>query len=132
MPQCMSERSSRKRNERGAAVLLLTFMMAAVLLPLVGLSVDGGFAYLAHSRLIAAVDGAALAISRAPQSSEIEIEQLATRYVEANFPTELVNATPPKVKVDKKTVHASTEIGLHFLGILGRPAISISAESQVR
>jgi Flp pilus assembly protein TadG len=132
MRQCMSERSSRRRTERGAAVLLFTLMIAAVLLPLVGLSIDGGLAYLAHARLVAAVDGASLAISRAPQSSGLA--QLATQYVEANFPAQMVNATSPKVDVDSKTltVRASTKMGLCFLGILGKPTISISAESHAR
>ena len=51
----------RRSGERGAALLLFTLMLALVVLPLVGLAIDGGMVYFAHARLVAAVDAAALA-----------------------------------------------------------------------
>lgn len=62
MPQKQFE-SLRKRKEKGIAVYLTAFFML-ILIPIVGLSIDGGYAFVIQSRLQAAADGAALAAGR--------------------------------------------------------------------
>ncbi len=62
MPQTYFE-SLRKRREKGIAVYLTAFFMM-ILIPVVGLSIDGGYAFVIQSRLQAAADGAALAAGR--------------------------------------------------------------------
>jgi Flp pilus assembly protein TadG len=62
MPQTHFE-SLRKRREKGIAVYLTAFFMM-ILIPIVGLSIDGGYAFVIQSRLQAAADGAALAAGR--------------------------------------------------------------------
>src|ERR1700691_2723408 len=50
----MSERSSEKRRgRRGIVVIMLSMMVAVVMLPLVGLAVDGSILYLVQAKLSA-------------------------------------------------------------------------------
>src|ERR1022692_2324530 len=61
----MNGRSSdKRRGRRGIVVIMLSLMVAVVMLPLVGLAIDGSILYLVQAKLSAAVDAAALAAAR--------------------------------------------------------------------
>jgi Flp pilus assembly protein TadG len=141
----MRDRSSNARaNERGAALILFTIMLVLVVLPLIGLSIDGGVAYFAQARLSSAVDAAALAGARSlnvgqdPSSQAANAQAIAAKYFDANFPPGILNSTnttvtadPPKVSsYHTITMHvqASSDVQLYFLGLLGHPTAHLSAE----
>jgi Flp pilus assembly protein TadG len=142
----MRDRSSNSpAKERGAALILFTLMLAIVLLPMIGLAIDGGVTYFAHARLSSAVDAAALAGARSlnigqdPASQAANAQAIATRYFNANYPPGLLNSAnisvtpdPPRVSsYHTITMHvrASSDVNLYFLGMLGQPTAHISAEA---
>src|SRR5689334_3704511 len=94
---------SFKSCERGAALLLFMLMLVFLLLPLAGLCIDGGFAYLAHARLMSAADAAALAGARSLNvgmdfaTQKAHAEAIASQYFAANFPNGLFGSTNPVV-----------------------------------
>lgn len=136
----------KQKSERGAALLLFTLMLVIVVLPMIGLSIDGGVAYFAHARLTAAADAAALAGARslnvgADLPSQIgNATNIAQQYFNANFPPGLMNSTNATASVSipipaqptdpiTVSVQASANVNLYFLGLLGHPTASISASA---
>ena len=140
--------SEGKVAERGSALLLITLMMALVVFPLVGLSIDGGIVYFAHARLVAAVDAAALAGARSLNvglefsDQKANAELTAMNYFNANFPAGMLNTTlnagnPPQALASESAdhlrtvqVHGSLDVGLYFLRLLGSQTATISASAS--
>jgi Flp pilus assembly protein TadG len=140
--------SDRKTAERGSALLLITLMLAIVVLPLVGLSIDGGVVYFAHARLVAAVDAAALAGARSLNvglefsDQKTNAESIAMKYFNANFPGGMLNTTlnasnPPHALASESADHLRTvqvqgslDVGLYFLRLLGNQTATISASAS--
>ncbi len=89
---------SRKR-ERGATLILITFIATFVLVPVTGLAIDGSMLFWMKARLSAAVDAAALAAGRSlnvgpdESSQEANATVIANQYFSANFPTGLMRST---------------------------------------
>lgn len=126
-------------------MILFTVMLALVVLPLIGLSIDGGVAYFAHARLSSAVDAAGLAGARSlnvgqdPASQAANAEAIATKYFNANFPPGILNSTNTTVTADPPQVssyhtitmhvHASSDVQLYFLGMLGHPTAHLAADA---
>src|ERR1035441_6666270 len=54
----------RGGRRRGSAMVLFTTMLPTLLLPLVGLAIDGSRLYIVQAKLSGAVDGAALGAGR--------------------------------------------------------------------
>jgi Mg-chelatase subunit ChlD len=143
-----SGRIERKVAERGSALLLMTLMLAMVVLPLVGLSIDGGIVYFAHARLVAAVDAAALAGARSLNvglefsDQKANAELTAMNYFNANFPAGMLNTTlnaknPPQALASESADHLRTvqvqgslDVGLYFLRLLGSQTATISASAS--
>jgi Flp pilus assembly protein TadG len=138
---------NEEESERGTALVLFTIMLALVLLPMIGLAIDGSAAYLVHERLVAATDAAALAgarslnvgVSIASQSSNATA--IAQQYFAANFPPGLLNSTnataavtitPPSSSNGEMTfvqVQAAARVNSYFLGLLGHPTSAIQASA---
>jgi Flp pilus assembly protein TadG len=135
----------RAPGERGAALLLFIVLVLLVVLPLIGLAIDGGIAYFAQSRLTSAVDAAALAGARSlnvgedfdPQTTPAK--KIAVQYFYANFPSGFLNSTNtnvPDPDVELSDTHtitvsmqASTDVQLYFMPILGHPMAHLSASA---
>lgn len=124
---------------------MFTLMLALVLLPMVGLAIDGGAAYYAHARLVAAVDAAALAGARSLSvgmtlaSQEANASSIVTQYVQANFPAGMLSSSnqvigPPVFTesnhVRTVSVSVSMDVSLYFMGLLGHPTANISASAS--
>jgi Flp pilus assembly protein TadG len=135
----------RASSERGAALLLFIVLTLLVVLPLIGLAIDGGVAYFAQSRLTSAVDAAALAGARSlnvgeefdPQTTPAK--KIAVQYFYANFPSGFLSSTNtnvPDPNVELSGTHtitvsmqASTDVQLYFMPILGHPTVHLSASA---
>src|ERR1039457_7531339 len=96
----MNERSSdKRRGRRGMVVIMLSMMVAVVLLPLVGLAIDGSGLYLIQAKMSAAVDAATLAAARSLSvgldlsSQTASATATAQSFFSANFPTGHWNTT---------------------------------------
>ncbi len=132
-------------RQKGAALLMLTMMLSVVVIPMVGLAIDGGMAYLVQTRLSAACDAAALAGARSLSVGLSLDSQLASatatinQYMAANFPTGLyrtlnLNVTNSIVQTSYKTrtisVNATIVMPTLFMGILNQSQATISASAQ--
>src|SRR3954454_4780759 len=78
----------RPRSRRsGSIMVLFTFLLPAMLIPLAGLAIDASVARLVQIRLQAAVDGAAIGAGRL-LGTAADPEVLASEFVAANFRTD--------------------------------------------
>lgn len=88
--------SMRKAREKGIATYLTAFFLL-ILIPVVGLSIDAGYAFVIQARLGAAADSAALAAGRGVSLSgtqtqaKTQAEAQATNFFTADFPTYYMN-----------------------------------------
>ena len=95
----MLVRSGSKRSQSGQAIVMLTIMTAFVLIPVVGLAIDGSRGYLIRLKLSAAVDGGALAAGRLMGTGATQAIQQANTiataklFVKANFPAGFFGAS---------------------------------------
>jgi Mg-chelatase subunit ChlD len=148
----MQDRSSERRawsasgeRERGAALILLTTMLTTVLLPLVGLAIDGSIQYLIKTKLSASVDAAALAGARSLSTGLDLASQTAAavdtveRFFAANFPQGYWRTANAQVdvavaetaqKTRTVTVRASVETPLYFMRVLGHSSGTLAVEGR--
>jgi Flp pilus assembly protein TadG len=126
----------RKNPEHGVSLVLFTLLTALVVIPIVGLGVDGAIVFWAKAKLSAAVDAAALAAGRSPSASP---QLVATQYVNANFPPGWMRSTfvsgptatvgSPSLGTRSITVTASVSVPTFFMGILGYPYSIVAASA---
>lgn len=130
-----SLRVRRKPQERGASILLLTFLMTFVLIPLVGLGIDGSVVFWTKAKLSAAVDAAALATARNFSTT------VGQSYFTADFPSGFLGTTlapgyPTITLVENPlnvwvgTVTASVSVPLYFMRILNQQVAVLADKGQ--
>jgi len=81
---------TRRSSRRGMALVMVA-LSSIVLVPVIGLAIDGATLYVLRTRLSQAADAAALAAARNLGSSDLAVETplaqaTAARYFHANFP----------------------------------------------
>ncbi len=139
-----------KASERGATLLLVTFVSAFLLIPIVGTCIDGAVLYLVKAKLSAAVDAAALATARSlnvgqtVKEQEANAQYLGAQYFTANFPLGLMGAkvvggqdisnsiliTEPMLHKRVVTVTVSVTLPTYFMRIVGFTSSTVSASGQ--
>ncbi len=88
-----------KRNERGATLILFTFLTFMVVVPVIGLAIDGSVVYWMRTKLTAAVDASALATARGLsvgqtlQAQTTAATATGDSYFSANFPAGIMGTT---------------------------------------
>ena len=138
-------RNNRHKSRSGAAMVLLTAMVATVLVPLVGLAIDGTIMWMIRIKLVAAADSGALAGARSLSagmdlaSQAASAQATAISYFNANFPpgywntqNVVVTATAAQTaaRVRTVTLQGSVQSPLYFLRIIGYKSQTISVSSQ--
>ena len=143
----MKRPASRHSGERGV-VLVIVALLCLVIIPMIGLAVDGAIVYLLRARLSRAVDAAVLAGARslsrgvdiaAQRDNAIAIGQ---RYFDANFPAGDWGSINCQRNVDVGqddatrvrwvTVDASVDARLYFMPALKHDLAHISISGQAR
>jgi Flp pilus assembly protein TadG len=120
----MTDMPVSNERERGATLIMFTFLTAMVLLPMIGLAIDGSIYFWEKAKLSAAVDAAALASGRSFDTA------IGQKYFAANFPTGNMGTSvvggQPTITLDTSqlsvvtvTVQAQVTVPLYFLRILG-------------
>ncbi len=137
-----SRRSARSKREGGTVLLLTTLMLLFVILPAVGLAIDGGVAFAVKARLQTAADGAALAAARSLSrgiglgQQQASAEATADEFFHANMhrawsplgnPQAVVSwpAAPPKTTIVR--VDGSVEAPTYFMKMLGYNSLLVTA-----
>ena len=130
-------------------MLLFTFLCTFVVLPIVGLAIDGSIQYWMRSRLSSAVDSCALSTARALNVGQSLDEQMANatalgqQYFNANFPagmmgTSVVGGTPTiTITKDARNtlivnVKATASVPLYFMRVLGFNTSLVAASGQAQ
>jgi Flp pilus assembly protein TadG len=131
-----------KKGERGATILLITRISTFVLVPIVGLAIDGSVLFWMNARLSAAVDAAALAGGRSLNvgvsqvAQELNATTIAQQYFSANFPDGFMRSsivgptvmfTYPSTHLRTVQVTASAVVPLYFMPILHVSTATIGA-----
>jgi Flp pilus assembly protein TadG len=136
-----------KRGQRGATLVLFTMLVLLVVVPLVGLAIDGAVVFWAKAKLSAAVDAAALAAGRSinmQQSTAANrqpVINVANQWFAANFPSgwmgTIVQGGAPTVvptqtsySTQQVNVSATATVPLYFMRVAGFASVNISAAAQ--
>ena len=146
MVELLNQISSRRR-QRGATIVLFTLLVALVLIPLLGLAIDGAVVFWVRARLSSAVDAAALAGGRSINVYETQAQTTGTastvaqQWFSANYPTGWLGTTivgggptvtvqPTQMATQQVNVSASAVVPLYFMRLLGHNSITIAATAQ--
>ena len=146
-----------KPGERGATVILFSFMLVTIMAPIIGFAVDGSICYWMKTKLSSSVDSAALAAARslslASSSSLLQSQgaSTASEYFAANFQTGSMGTSLPSVtqaspcttntnpcttvtltsaQVITVTVQATVTVPLYFLRLIGFSSTNLSDTGQ--
>jgi Flp pilus assembly protein TadG len=137
--------SIRRRRQSGAAIVIFSLLVVTVIIPMVGLAVDGGILYILQAKLSQACDAAALAGGRNLNNGNDTATQTAnaeatmTAFFNANFPSGTWNTQPPQVTLNVQstglhtrttTIDATVQAPLYFMPVLGINFGTISAHGQ--
>lgn len=140
-----AEPNAPVNGERGATLILFSLMLLLVVLPMIGLAIDGGVAYFAHARLVSAADAAALAGARSLNvgidfaAQKLNAQSIATQYFYANYPAGYLNTKNITITADAEesgthtrtvTVTAGGDVSMYFLGLLGYPTTHVATSAQ--
>jgi Flp pilus assembly protein TadG len=133
------------RRRKGSALVMFTLMLPTVILPMVGLAIDGTMLFMVKSKLSAAVDAGAIGAAQSLSSgmdlsSQRETAmRTAQQFVTANFPNNYWNSsnvrfgTVQVVEETKRrvvTLKASVDVPLLFMRIFGKDKQTVTAEGQ--
>jgi len=111
-------------------------MLPTVLIPLVGLAIDGSMLFIVQAKLASAVDGAALGSGRL-LGTTANTTEIAGEFLKANFPTGFWGTSnlQPNIQfvktfiMNKITVSASVQVPLLFMRIFGYNYTTVSASA---
>lgn len=138
---------TRTGRPLGTVLILMTLMLLTVVVPLVGLAVDGLMLYSVKARLSTAVDAGATAAARMLNADSDEAEQrqaarrVAEQFIRANFQEGYWRAhdleLTPGVVIGtdtargRRTVEVGARVSVHplFLRVLGREDSIVAARS---
>jgi Flp pilus assembly protein TadG len=117
-------------------MVLFTTMLPTLLLPVVGLAIDGSRLYIVQAKLAGAVDGAALGAGRLLGTTANTVE-IAGEFLNANFPAGFwgtTNLTPnitysKTITTNTITVSATVSTPLLFMRMFGQSVSSVAASA---
>lgn len=121
-------------SDRRGAFAIQFALMAVPLFACTGVAIDGGRAFLARFELASALDAAALAAGSTITEDTARLEAVARRFVATNFT--IAEASEVRVQIDPGdevlTVRGEVDVETFFMGIVGIPNVTVSAEAEVR
>ena len=134
-PISLATRFAQAENGGVAAAVGLAIVPLFLAL---GLAIDGGMAYGAHSKLQGAVDAAVLASARAASSEGADIEADARMYFDANFPNDYLGSRI--VDFDARfneetrelTVDAEIDMPTSFMRVAGFSSIPVAVSATAQ
>src|SRR3954452_17398922 len=126
----------RRQRQRGTTMLLVSTMLPLVLLPIVGLAIDGTVLYIVQAKLATAADGAALGAGRL-LGTNANTQEIAGEFLRANFPNHYWGSTNLQTDINVATsfsthtitINATVDTPLLFMRIFGHDHSTISAGS---
>jgi len=130
----------KNRNLRGGQAMLIIVLLTTVFLSLAAMSVDFVFAYVVKSRLVMAVDAAALGAVRNIGQGTSRMNKNIELLFKANFPDDFMLATgssynppivtTPSAGVRQIEISAETILPTFFMRILGYENLTLRASAK--
>lgn len=123
--------------DNGGVAVAVGLAIVPLLLAL-GLAIDGGMAYGAHSKLQGAVDAAVLASARAASGEGADIEADARMYFDANFPSDYLGSrvTDFDARFNEETreltVDAEIDMPTSFMGLAGFSTVPVAVTATAQ
>lgn len=126
----------RFHDDRGGVVAVIVALSFLPMLIVSGAAIDIGRAYIVERQLLAASDAAGLAIAAAidENSTNAELEDVLSDYMDANFPDGAIATITNEAftYVDQVvTVTVEAQISTSFMALANINTLDISASSQV-
>jgi Mg-chelatase subunit ChlD len=135
----------RRGRQSGAAIVIFSLLAVTVIIPMVGLAIDGGILYILQAKLSQACDAAALAGGRnlnngndfATQSTNAQATM--TQFFNANYPSGTWNTQPPQLTLNVQstglrtrttTIDVTVQAPLYFMRVIGINYGTIAAHGQ--
>ncbi|MGI9509009.1 MAG: TadE/TadG family type IV pilus assembly protein [Geminicoccaceae bacterium] len=134
-PLGLAVRFSHAENGGVAAAVGLAIVPLFLAL---GLAIDGGMAYGAHSKLQGAVDAAVLASARTASNEGADIEADARMYFDANFPNDYLGSSITDFdarfneETRELTVDAEIDMPTSFMRIAGFSSIPVAVSATAQ
>lgn len=126
--------ASLRRDDRGTVAVITAVAIIPLILSM-GLAVDLTRAYMARSKLTAALDAAGLAVGANPSILTTgNPAALVSSYLQANFPsTNLVAIGTPTYTSTATTItlNATAQVTTTFMGLAGFSTVPVSAQSVI-
>lgn len=137
--------SRSKRRQRGASLIIFTFLSTLIVIPLIGLAIDGAIIFWVRAKLSSAVDAAALAAGRSINVYETQAQNSGTivtigqEWFSANFPSGWLGTTvsgpnitiqPTTTMTQQVSVNASATVPLYFMRVLNINSFTVTAAAQ--
>jgi hypothetical protein len=132
----------KKRNgRRGTTLILMLMMLPVLIIPLVGLAIDGTMLYIVQSKLSAAVDGAALGAGRL-LGTPADPKEIAGEFLLGNFPCCAPNhpkgpwgaknmqqqiTVTQAIATTTIQIQAQVDVPLLFMRVIGWPQATVGA-----
>lgn len=136
-----------KRRQRGASLIFFTFLTTLVVVPVIGLAIDGAVVFWVKAKLSSAVDAAVIAagrsinVSLSPGQNSPTAITAAQEWFAANFPagwlgTSVVGGQPTVTftattsSTQQVSVTASAVVPLYFMRLLHVNTFTVTAAAQ--
>ncbi len=128
-----------RKSQRGTTLVLFTLMLPLVIVPLVGLGIDGTMLYIVQGKLSSAVDGAVLGAGRL-LGTPANTSEIANEFLTANFQangtagfwraTNLVPTTTVTIGTTQTIkLNATAQVPLLFGRIFGYQYVQVAASA---
>ena len=145
-----------KTGERGATLVMVAFISAFLLIPIIGVCIDGAMVYWVKARLSAAIDAATLTTARALNVGQTTAQQEANaiamgqEYFTANFPLGMLQTSHgsgvtivggenigSSIQINETQIHqrtvtltVSATVPMFFMGMMGFKTSTVTATGQ--
>ncbi len=129
----------QKKDSRSGQAMLIIVLLASVFLSLAAMSTDFVFAYVVKSRLVTAIDAAALGAVRNIGQGSAQMEKTIELLFKANFPDDFMLTTgsaysPPVVTtpspgVRQIEISAEANLPTFFMRIAGYDSLTLRASA---
>ena len=117
------------RGERGLAILTFS-MVAAVVVPFLGLAMDGAMLCVVKERLTAAVNSAANAAGHYPEKG-VKMESAARRFMDANFPQGHMGTGTRTVLIEGDHIVVRVEAPTFFMKLIHIRNVEVVAAHRI-
>ena len=119
----------RRNRSRGLAIITFS-MVAAVVVPFLGLAMDAAMLCVVKERLTTAVDAAANAASHYPEKGP-KMQSAIERFLDANFPKGHMGTGTRTVVVEQDRIEVRVDAPTYFMKLIHVSNVEVVAARRI-